>query len=176
MFYVTFFTTKLLLISDGLKNTRDGITLNPAHKHWHTFFFLKDALPKILKDILHERYLCYTQKKKKKKCKEVSINSTWFIFVCNYVHSGPMNLHVSIQICPSSHFDVTAISPCPKNWQSTEKNHVQGRLEAQPVSVNKDAYKRLKSRLRWRPRTFRSIHPKENKDIFEKRRKVSFIF
>lgn len=119
--------------------------------------------------------ICVILKKKKKV--QGGKHKLYLIYFC--LQLCAFRTHELTCIHPdlsSSHFDVTAISPCPKNWQSTEKNHVQGRFEAQPVSVNKDAYKRLKSRLRWRPRTFRSIHPKENKDIFEKRRKVSFIF
>lgn len=55
-----------------------------------------------------------------------------------------MDLKVAIQICPSSQFDVTTISPCSKNWQSTEKNNVQGGLNVQPVNLNKDSYKKAK--------------------------------
>lgn len=55
-----------------------------------------------------------------------------------------MNLYVSIQIWPTSHFEVTDISPCPNNWQRIEKNQVQGGLKAEPNNINKGSFlKRL---------------------------------
>lgn len=67
--------------------------------------------------------------------------STWFISAC--IYSRQMNLYVSIHICPTHHFEVTHIPPCPNNWQRIEKNHVQGGLKVQPV--NKGSFLKMLS-------------------------------
>jgi len=165
MFYITFFTTKtkLSLVSDGLEHTRESTTTKT-----HTQALIH-VFPQRCTSWNSDAYsaICVTltKKKKKKGGKEASINFTWCILVCRYSGRTHELIHVSIQICLSSHSDTTVISLCPKSCQSTEKNHVQAGFKVWPVN-KKIPKKKLKSKPCWRPMTFRSVHPKQNKNIF----------